>query len=168
VIHTFRFSGAIVGLISVGYLPIWIVLFPIAMPATIAVVKRRNWLAPIEPAQYRKGLLLELSACLGLPLLVCVYYLGLILVGGIIGIFVFAYSRIAGVVISSRRQEAISLGAAGVVLALGWALFYWVLQTLALRRFTRAWHRSLFVQMVAWTCFSMSVAFFVGSLVNWD
>ena len=167
-VHTFRFSGAIVGLISVGYLPIWLVLFPIAMAATIVVVKRRNWLAPIEPAQYRKGLLFELSAGLGVPLLFCVFYLGLILVGGMIGIFVSAYARIPGVVISSRRQEAISLGAAALAVALGWVLFYWGLQTLALRRFTRAWHPWLFTQMIAWTCLSTGVAFFVGSLVNWD
>ena len=138
------------------------------MATTIAVLRRWNWLAPIAASQYRKGLLLELSACLGLPLLFCVYFLGLILVGGFIGIFVFVLSRIPGVVISPRQQENVSLMAAAIFVALAWVLFYWGVQAVALRRFTNVWHPYLFVQMAAWTCLSAVIAFYVGTIVSWD
>ncbi len=151
-----------VGVISVGYLPIWIILFPIATTATIAVVNCWNRLAPTEPAQYPKGVLLELSACLGLPRLFCAFYLGLILVGGFTGIFVFAFSRIPGVVISPRQQETVSQVAAAIIVALAWVVFYWGIQTLALRRFTRGW-QSLFV------CSNgrMDVSFRERSILRW-
>jgi hypothetical protein len=85
-----------------------------------------------------------------------------------VAVFLFVCVRLSGATIATRRQEDISLVAAGVVIVVCWVLVYCGLHALALKRFTHAWHRTLFLQMVGWTCTSIAFAAFVVSHVNWS
>lgn len=170
VVEACRFTGIVVALISIGFPPVWLIIFPPAMTGTITLMKRWGWLAPAADKWQRRGLLFLLSApfcVLLLPFVYYVYYLLLIAEASIFAFLLFVYVRITGAAIPPRHQENLSLWGALIVIAIGWELIYWGLHAVALKRFTRAWYRSLLWQMVAWTSVAIGFAIFVTSRVDW-
>lgn len=167
VVEGCRVTGILVALVSIGFPPVWLILFPFAMTGTVTLMRRWGWLAPTADKWQGRGLVFLLSAPFCILLLPFVYYLLLIAQASIFGLLLFVYVRLTGAAIPPRTQENLSFLGAMIVIAIGWELMYWALHALALRRLTRAWYRSLFWQMVAWTSVSIGFAIFVTSRVDW-
>jgi hypothetical protein len=155
--------GALLGLVSVGALPIWLLLFPPTMAGVIEVAATRGWFRPADPYQRRGSFRSLYVAPLSVILVVWpTVYLPLIVFSAILWPVVFLYVHLmGGAHLSQRKQDDLGLILVAVVILVLWTLLYCGMQARALKRFTGQWHRSLFIQLWLWTC----VLFGVGGLV---
>jgi len=153
----------LLGLVSVGALPIWLLLFPPTMAGVIEVAATRGWFRPADSGQrrgsFRSLYLVPLSFLLiAWPTV----YLALILFSIILWpIASLSVHVVGGSHLRQRQQDDLGLTLAFIVILVLWTLLYCGMQARALKRFTGQWHRSLFIQLWVWTC----VLFGVGGLV---
>jgi len=153
--------GALAGSFTFGLVPLAIFLFPMVMALSMKTVASWEWMPPLKKGEKpRRGLGLLILAPLCTYLLTYpILYLLLIPLTVILTPFVLLYHSGRG-----PDDASFDLAAIGAFVAV-LASYFWLLAR-SLKRFTGAWHRWLFVRLIAWISGIVAVEFLLTRHFN--